>query len=45
MKIYFEEEQQVSPEILKTMEEAAAYCLDLCRTSASPLYRQRKYGR
>jgi len=29
MKIYFEEEQQVSPEILKTMEEAAAYCLDL----------------
>ncbi len=29
MKIYFEEEQQVSPEILKTMEEAAAYCLNL----------------
>lgn len=29
MKIYFEEEQQVSLEILRTMEEAAAYCLNL----------------
>lgn len=29
MKIYFEEEQQVSPEILAIMEKAAAYCLKL----------------
>lgn len=29
MKIYFEEEQQVKPDILKTMEQAAAYCLEL----------------
>lgn len=29
MKLYFEEEQQVSRDILETMEKAAAYCLDL----------------
>lgn len=29
MNIYFEEGQQVTEEILKTMESAAAYCLEL----------------
>ncbi len=29
MKIYFEEEQQIDSALLKTMEKAAAYCLDL----------------
>ena len=29
MKLYFEEEQQVSPEILTVMEKAAARCLEL----------------